>query len=153
MSGSQISENSIRILLADDDKDDRFFFQEAFKEIEAKTSIETVSDGEQLGIYLEKKGNPLPHLLFLDLNLPRKNGLECLHDIRTNSAFNDLLVIIYSTSSSERDISESFQKGANLYIRKSNDFFTLTKVMNKVINVDWKTHKENLNEATFVFKL
>jgi CheY-like chemotaxis protein len=152
MSASQNSDSLIRILLADDDKDDRFFFQEAFKEIETKTSIETVSDGEQLGIYLEK-ATSLPHLLFLDLNLPRKNGLECLEEIRTNSAFNDLLVIIYSTSSSERDISESFQKGANLYIRKSNDFFTLTKVMNKVIKVNWTIHRSNLNKETFVFKL
>ena len=124
---------SIQILLADDDESDRFIFQEAFEELEIKTVVHLLNDGVQLMAYLNKKGAILPQLLFLDLNMPRKNGLECLKEIRSNEKFNDIFIAIYSTSATEKDIEETFSNGANVYIKKPADFTKLKQLLNKTV--------------------
>ena len=115
-------EESLNILLADDDDDDRLFFKDAIEEIKVKTSVTMVNDGVELMEYLNKSEINLPNLLFLDLNMPRKGGMECLTEIRKNSKLKDLSIAIYSTSALENDIEETFIKGANTYIKKPNDF-------------------------------
>jgi CheY-like chemotaxis protein len=142
----------ISILLVDDDKDDRFFFQEAFKEVKAETAIETLADGDQLIKRLNGTAK-LPDLLFLDLNLPRKNGSECLQEIRSNDKWKELVVVIYSTSSSERDINETFSKGANLYIKKPNDFFSLIDIISHVMNINWKAHNSQRSMENYIFNI
>lgn len=107
----------LHILLADDDESDRFLFREAFSELSIKTLVHTVNDGVQLMEYLAQADTPLPHLLFLDLNMPRKNGLECLREIRMDEKLKNISIAIYSTSSSERDMDEAFRNGANVYIK------------------------------------
>ena len=112
----------LQILLADDDDDDRMFFKDAIDELRIKTAIVTVNDGVELMDYLGKDDLIIPNVLFLDLNMPRKSGLQCLREIRSNTVFNDVAIAIYSTSASEEDIEETFVQGANIYIRKPNDF-------------------------------
>jgi CheY-like chemotaxis protein len=90
----------IQILLADDDVDDRLFFKEAFDEIKIKTDVQIVKDGMELMKYLNKSDNKLPHILFLDLNMPRKTGMECLKEIKENNQFDNIAIVIYSTSAS-----------------------------------------------------
>ncbi len=150
---TQDQDNFLSILLADDDKDDRFFFQEALKEIEKKTTVQTVIDGEQLLDYLSKPEIILPHVIFLDLNMPRKNGLECLKGIRNNNRFKDIIIAIYSTSASEHDVTETFLKGANLYIKKPYDYLSLKKILEKVVNINWQLHAANLNKDNFVLTI
>jgi len=122
------------ILLADDDEADRLIFKEAFDEMDIGTSVETVNDGEELMQLLENSEyEDLPQILFLDINMPRKNGLECLKEIRTNKKYKEVSIAIYSTSSSEKDMHETFLNGANVYINKPQDFNKLKKVLEKAI--------------------
>jgi CheY-like chemotaxis protein len=121
------------ILLADDDEVDILLFNEAIKELEINSSLEIVNGGVQLMLRLANKDLFLPNLLFLDLNMPVKNGLACLKEIRSNALFNQMVVAIYSTSSSEKDIVETFLNGANMYIQKPNDFNTLKKILEKSV--------------------
>src|SRR6185295_4050117 len=88
----------LNILLADDDTDDCIFFKAAVKEFSMATTLSTVHDGEQLMELLTKEGNELPDVLFLDLNMPRKNGFECLSEIKQNKNLEHLPVIMFSTS-------------------------------------------------------
>jgi CheY-like chemotaxis protein len=74
--------DELRVLLADDDADDCLFFKEALEELPLSTSLTIVNDGDQLMKWLLKNTSRLPHVLFLDLNMPRKNGFECLTEIR-----------------------------------------------------------------------
>jgi CheY-like chemotaxis protein len=140
----------IHILLADDDEDDRLFFLDAFQEIKIKTNVVLVNDGVELMNYLSRNDYPLPHILFLDLNMPRKNGMECLLEIRRNDSLKDIPVAIYSTSSSEEDIEETFVKGANVYIKKPSDFGTLKKILEEVITINWQYHTSGLNREIYL---
>jgi len=140
----------IHILLADDDEDDRTFFKEAFEEIKLETKVTLVNDGVELMNHLKRNGQKKPHILFLDLNMPRKNGMECLLEIRNSRNLKDIPIAIYSTSSAEEDIEETFVKGANVYIRKPNDFTELKKILEEVITINWQYHTSGLNREIYL---
>ena len=142
--------DALHIVLADDDEDDRNFFKEAFDKIRVKTVLEMVNDGQQLMNYLAKNDSSLPDVIFLDLNMPKKSGIECLEEIRGNKKLKDISIAIYSTSSSDDDIEKTFLKGANIYIRKPNDFEELKNVIGKVLSVNWQYHTSRLNKENFL---
>ena len=143
----------IHILLADDDEDDRLFFMDAFGEMKIRTKVRTVNDGVELIQHLTKPNIILPHVLFLDLNMPLKNGMECLKEIKTNDRFNDVAIAIYSTSASEEDIEQTFIYGANIYIKKPSDFETLKKILSEVITINWQYQTSGLNRDNFLLSL
>tara|TARA_R110002126_G_scaffold64178_1_gene164482 strand:- start:958 stop:1389 length:432 start_codon:yes stop_codon:yes gene_type:complete len=143
----------MRILIADDDEDDRTFFSDAMMELKMNNELTLFNDGKALMDYLENPNIILPHLLFLDLNMPCKSGFECLKEIRANLRFKEVSIAIYSTSSSEKDIEETFIEGANIYIKKPNDFSKLKKVIKEVLNINWQFHSSGLNKETFFFSI
>ncbi len=143
----------LNILLADDDESDRFLFKEAFEEMKVKTNVYTVNDGLQLMEYLSQENVTLPHLLFLDLNMPRKNGLECLKEIRSIEKLKDISIAIYSTSASEKDIEETFLFGANVYIQKPSDFSELKHVLHKAVMTAFVYQEPPFNKANFLMRM
>lgn len=145
--------NPLHILLADDDEDDRLIFKDAINEVKVKTKITIVNDGVQLMDYLNETEDELPHIVFLDLNMPRKGGIECLKEIRNDPRLKGLSIAIYSTSASEQDIEDTFVKGANIYIKKPNDFNTLVKVLGEVITINWQYHTSDLNKENFLLSI
>jgi DNA-binding NarL/FixJ family response regulator len=84
---------------------------------------------------LEKKTDQLPHVLFLDLNIPRKNGLECLSEIKLNKKLKHLFIIIFSTSSEQDIVNVLYKNGAHHYIRKPAEFSQLKKVILKALTL------------------
>lgn len=145
--------NIMNIVLADDDADDRFLFDEAISEIDVKTKLSLFNDGKALMDYLVLPDTILPEIVFLDLNMPIKNGMQCLKEIRSNEALKDLCVAIYSTSSSEEDIENTFVNGANVYINKPNSFSALKKAIEKVVKINWQYHTSALNRDNFLLRL
>ncbi|WP_417860134.1 response regulator [Winogradskyella sediminis] len=143
----------INLALADDDEDDRLFFTEAFEELKVKSKVLLFKDGIELMDYLDDSNNAIPNLLFLDLNMPKKSGLECLKEIKASQRFNDMAIAIYSTSASEEDIENTFVIGANVYIKKPNDFEKLKKVLSEVVTTNWQYHTSGLNKENFLLRL
>lgn len=143
----------IHIILADDDEDDRLFFTDAFEELKINTKVNTFNDGVELMSYLNQPDAVLPNVLFLDLNMPRKNGFECLDEIKKDNRFNDIAIAIFSTSSSEEHVEETFIRGANIYIKKPSDFSTLKKVLSDVVTINWQYHTSGLNKDNFLLKI
>ncbi len=143
----------IYVLLADDDQDDRHFFRDAFEALKMKTVVKTVNDGVALMSHLQQPDAWLPHVLFLDLNMPQKSGMECLGEIRKMPAMKNVAVAIYSTSASEADIEETFVMGANIYIKKPSDFATLKKILSEVIAINWQYRTSGLNRDNFLLSL
>lgn len=143
----------IHIILADDDEDDRLFFTDAFEELKINTKVNTFNDGVELMNYLNQPNAVLPNVLFLDLNMPRKNGIECLDEIKKDNRFDDIAIAIFSTSSSEEHVEETFIRGANIYIKKPSDFATLKKVLSDVVTINWQYHTSGLNKDNFLLRI
>jgi CheY-like chemotaxis protein len=127
------------ILLADDDKDDSLIFQQILEELPISTHLANVYDGEQLLKLLNDVKEPLPDILFLDLNMPRKNGLECLSAIKQNEKLKGLPVIIFSTSYEPEIVNRLYKNGAQYYIRKPNDFAQFKKVIYQALTLTEET--------------
>jgi CheY-like chemotaxis protein len=119
----------LNILLADDDKDDCLFFKEVLEELPLLTYLTVVHNGEKLMQLLSKETVEFPDILFLDLNMPRKNGLECLEEIKLNEKLNQVHIIIFSTSFDQEIANLLYEKGAHYYMRKPSDFSKLKKVI------------------------
>lgn len=141
------------IVLADDDESDQFLFKEAFDDLKIKTIVNIVNNGTQLMNYLNQEDTILPGLIFLDLNMPRKNGLQCLKEIRSSKKLKNISIAIYSTSDYEKDIDDAFNNGANVYIKKPDDFTTLKQVLNKAVVMARQYHYAPFNKANFLLKV
>ena len=148
-----MSNDPIHILLADDDETDRLLFKEAFEELKMKTSVTMVNDGVELMDYLIECKDTLPHLLFLDLNMPLKNGFTCLREIKSLEKLKTISIAIYSTSASEKDMEETFLGGANVYIKKPNDFHKLKKVLEKALLTNYIYQEPPFNKENFLLSI
>ena len=117
------------VLVADDSITDRKLTVEAFKQAHLTNPIHEVKDGEELMDYLLRRARyagadsaARPVLILLDLNMPRKNGLEALNEIKNCPDLKGIPVILLTTSAAERDIASSYDLGANSYITKPLNF-------------------------------
>ncbi len=133
------SSQSIVILMADDDVDDRMLAYDAFKESRLVNTLRFVTDGEELLDYLHRRGSyidplqaPRPGVILLDLNMPRKDGREALREIKTNPQFRSIPIVVLTTSKAEEDIYRSYDLGVNSFITKPVTFEGLVDVMRTI---------------------
>lgn len=145
------NKENIRILLADDDQDDRDFFADAIADIHLNFPVEFCKNGLELLNRLYDKNLFAPDIIFLDLNMPIMSGFETLQQIRENVMFKDVPIIaIYSTSASEEGIKNTFGLGANAYIVKPVNFDDLKKILRKVVEMDWKQRLKHSGLESFI---
>lgn len=144
------SATPINILLADDDMDDRYFFGRVLKRLPIHTHLVTVDNGEKLMTWLAENAEKLPDVLFLDLNMPRKNGVECLSEIKESEKLKQLPVIIYSTHMHADDAAILYRKGAHYYIGKT-DTIELAEILQRMLPLLVKNKFARPSEHKFVF--
>lgn len=123
--------------MADDDADDRLLLKEAFEENRLMNNLETVEDGEELMDFLHRRGKyensqVMPGLVLLDLNMPRKSGLEALKEIKSDEKLRRLPVVILTTSKAEEDIIRSYDLGVNSFIVKPVTFDSLVEMVKEL---------------------
>lgn len=126
-----MNKKSITLLLADDDEDDCFFFKEAVEGLPLTSTLTVVHDGEQLMELLHNEALNLPYILFLDLNMPRKGGHECLMEIRLSTKLRQLPVIILSTFISPETEEKLYKSGATHCIVKPTNIAQLKDVIQR----------------------
>lgn len=143
----------IRVLLAEDDDEDRMVFLEALDSLKIKTAVQTVNNGAALLKHLHDSNSVIPHLLFLDLNMPKISGLACLVEIKQMEWLKNLTIVIYSTSSSDKDIEETFLNGANIYLNKPSHFTVLKKTLLHILTINWQYHTSGLNRDNFLLHI
>ena len=133
----------ITILLADDDPDDRQLTRDAFAQNRLANDLHTVEDGEELMDYLHRRGKhenlrnkPLPGLILLDLNMPRKDGREALREMKADPILRRIPIVVLTTSKAEEDILRSYDLGVNSYVTKPVTFKSLVELI-KVLGQYW----------------
>jgi CheY-like chemotaxis protein len=131
--------NNQYILLAEDDPDDCDLFEQALGEVNIYLKLVTVNNGVALMNYL-KEAVTYPQIVFLDLNIPLLNGLECLQLMKESEKLKNIPVIIYSNSDSPKDIEKARKGKAHYYITKSGSFSGLKKIIQKVLVTDFVNH-------------
>lgn len=129
-----INDIPFRIILADDDEDDHFFFEDVLAKFKFEKQIDVFEDGEKLLTYLLQQKEKLPDVLFLDYNIPRKNGSECLLEIKKHTILKDLPVIIYSTYLHDEVADTLYNQGAHFFVCKT-DNKSLEKILHKVFTL------------------
>jgi CheY-like chemotaxis protein len=127
--------SELNIYLADDDQSDCLLFKEALEVLPIKANLTIVHDGEQLLELLAKEDNILPDVLFLDLNMPRKNGFVALGQIKRDEKLLNLPVIIFSTANDQTKVKMVFKDAAHYYIRKPAKFSELKNVIYKALKI------------------
>lgn len=137
-------------LLADDDNDDAELFAEALSGITPSVEFRRVENGESVFDFLDTPGNKIPDILFLDLNMPVMNGWQCLSRLRNEAHYKELPVIIYSTSSHQRDRSIAHDLGANGFFIKPSDFKTLKRVLARLASENGKDLQKILGEINLI---
>jgi CheY-like chemotaxis protein len=145
------AKKNMKILLTDDDEDDRDFFAEALEDLDLDYPVEFCKNGVELLDRLYDPNLAIPDIIFLDLNMPILSGFETLQQIRENSNFKDIPVIaIYSTSATVDGIKSTFGLGANAYVVKPIAFSDLKKLLKKVIEMDWNEKLTDVRIESFV---
>ncbi len=129
-----------RILLVEDNPGDIRLTQEALEESKIEIHLDVVTDGEQAIDFLFKKNrfadSIRPHIILLDLNLPKKNGIEVLKEIKSNDSLKKIPVIVLTTSDADHDIIKAYSLHANCYILKPVDFDDFARVI-KLVETFW----------------
>lgn len=130
-----MNHNTALIFLADDDPDDRLMATEAAEELGLSHLLVTVNDGQELLDALRRRideGVAGPALVLLDLNMPRKDGKEALHEIRTDPRLLHLPVVVFTTSASDEDVAEIYSLGVNSFITKPDSFVELVRIVDSL---------------------
>jgi CheY-like chemotaxis protein len=127
---------TVEVLLVEDDPGDVLMTREAFAHHQIRNELHVVSDGEQALQFLRRTGGftgvPRPGLVLLDLNLPRRGGLEVLADMKSDRTLLSIPVVVLTTSQAEEDILRSYSLHANAYITKPADFDRFTDVIRQI---------------------
>ena len=138
------------VLLADDDEDYAYLVKQAFEEACPNYQMFRVEDGVELLDYLRSegkyKGSIRPHVILLDLNMPRKNGREALHEMKLDPSLKQIPVVIFSTSKSEKDVTELYELGAHSYIWKPLGFKQIVDML-KVFCQYWSQSIELIQQG------
>ncbi len=123
------------ILIADDDADDRFLVKAAFDDTGYNDTLLFVENGVEVMEEMNQRlthGNTLPHLILLDLNMPKKDGREVLRELKQHLLLKKIPVVIFSTTNNPQEIARCYDLGANSYITKPNSFEQLINILSSV---------------------
>ena len=138
------------LMLADDDADDCIFFRDALEDLPLKATLTTAKDGTELMRLLNKTPGSLPDILFLDLNMPRKTGFECLKEIKESKKLRKIPVIIFSTSFDYTVANLLFENGAHYYLRKPGEFSKLKQLIHHAIFLVSNQDKKQPSKENFI---
>ena len=127
----------VKVVLADDDKDDQEIFEDALNETSIPAELKTVDNGQELIDHLKDPAEPNPDIIFVDINMPLKDGKEVLAEIKSDETLKDIPTVVISTSDHPKDIEDTFNAGANLYVRKPFSFGSLIIILKKVFMLKW----------------
>ena len=144
-----------RFFLVDDDADDISIFKEVMQDVNPTVEIVSAGDGQEALKILKQNKSDLPDIIFLDLNMPRMGGKECLVELKNDYELRQIPVIMYTTSSQSKDIEETMLKGAICFITKPSSLKELKNILSAISknvhgNLENCLHSLSNTSATFI---
>jgi CheY-like chemotaxis protein len=141
----------MNVFIADDDTDDLELFQEALNDICVTCNLTSSKDGLELLNKLAEN-TYRPELMFLDVNMPKMGGLECLEKIKSQQDFKDIPIIIFTTSTSATTVELAHTLGASMFVEKPSDYNDLKTMISKLIQIDWSHRAIPVPASNFIYK-
>ena len=142
--------NGYCIFYAEDDREDQQIFKDVVADIDPSHDLHIHNDGEELMEQLNSPP-PRPQIIFLDLNMPKKNGIEVLKEIRQSEKFKDITVIVFTTSDDRNSIKLTKDLGADVFITKPSVFHSFKKAIAYCLSLDWTTYKQTNDQFVLSF--
>jgi CheY-like chemotaxis protein len=134
----KIIDKQVEILLVEDNECDVGLIEEVFEEAKIRNNLHIAEDGEEAILFLHGEGkfsgSPRPDIIFLDLNLPKKDGREVLREIKEDNNLKNIPVVVLTTSGAEKDILRSYALHSNAYVTKPLDFDQFIMVVKSIAN-------------------
>jgi response regulator RpfG family c-di-GMP phosphodiesterase len=141
---------SKHIFYTDDDEDDQELFRGALTEVDAELELITTDDGDTL-LELLACPPPVPRIIFLDLNMPRRDGFDILQKIREDQSCDTYPVVVFSTSSDASSVDRTREMGANLFVAKPRTYNGMKQAILTCVNMDWAVLAETKHDYLMRF--
>ena len=139
------------VYIADDDIDDIEFFAEALYQVDKTAVLTNGKNGVELLKKLLYPEPPTPDIIFLDINMPLMNGLECLKEIKQHLHLKHIPIVMYTTSALTSTIELAYRLGANLLVEKPAEFDKLKNILSSILGIDF-TAQSQPDKSQFVYK-
>lgn len=128
---------STHIFYTDDDADDQELFRGALKDVDESLLLTTTDNGDAL-LELLASPPPFPRIIFLDLNMPRRDGYEVLRCLRMDEKWKNCPVVVFSTTSDPAAVNRTREMGANLFVPKPHTYSGMKQAIQTCVNMDWQ---------------
>jgi CheY-like chemotaxis protein len=135
------------VFLAEDDEDDVLIFRLALHKLSIVIELKHATDGDMLLGLLRKE---IPDIIFLDIKMRGKDGIASIAEIRSNSEYNHVPVVMYTSLKGDKYVDESFANGANFYLLKANSISLLAEKLKMIFSIDWKSYTYYPPKTEFV---
>jgi response regulator RpfG family c-di-GMP phosphodiesterase len=142
----------LNVLLADDDEGNLILFKNILQEFKIQVKVKTFCNGKDLMIYLNEN-TVVPEVVFMNYSLPLKNSLECLGEIKSNQKFDPMTIIVFNDNLSSEQEEEAFVTGANVVMKKPDNYRDMKKNITDIISITWQYHTSGLNKNNFIMKV
>lgn len=143
----------LNVMLMDHDEGNHIFFKNIFQDLKIRIKTSVFFTGHDMVNYLKSEKAVIPELLFMNYDIPEKNVLNCLAEIRSCGKFSQMTVAVYSSDLSSDAEEEIFIKGANVMMTKPDNYKDLKKALTEIVTVNWQYHTSGLNKDNFIMKV
>ncbi|PWN64972.1 response regulator [Chryseobacterium phosphatilyticum] len=143
----------LNVIVTDNDENTLIFFKNIFKELKISIKIQCFNTGSRMMEYLNNEDAVVPEIAFIQYSISDKNSMECIEEFKSNPKFNNMVTAIFSDQLSENEIEDIFVAGANIYMKRPEDFKSLKKVLTDIITINWQYHTSGLNKDNFILKI
>lgn len=143
----------LNVIAVDNDEGNKIFFKNIFKDLKIGVKSQCFPDGGDLMQYLTSEGAIIPEVVFIKYDIPGKNCMECLDEIKADPGLSNIIIVVYTDQISENEIEEILVNGANIFMRKPDSYEGLKKSLTEIITINWQYHTSGLNKDNFIMKI
>lgn len=142
----------LTVILADHDEGNLIHLKNILQDFKIQVKVKTFCNGKDLMDYLQED-HIVPEVVFINYHIPLKGCLECLDEIKSDQKFDPVIIVVYSENISVEDEEKIFVTGANVLMKKPDNYRDMKKNVTDIISITWQYHTSGLNKNNFIMKV